>query len=66
MERACKNCKHWGDETVSWMPSGMKRCEAINPDAGHLACIDNPSFATEDATLFTDPMFSCALFLPKD
>lgn len=62
----CKACEHWAGDEVSWMPLGSRPCGVIHPRADHgLAALDNPSFASEDAVLYTAPDFGCALWSAK-
>jgi hypothetical protein len=62
----CRNCQHWSNEPPSWVPPDHKMCFRITPqEESGLVKLDNPSFAGENAVLWTGPMFGCALWEPR-
>lgn len=64
---SCRDCKHWNGDTVTWMPLGSRPCGIIHPRSEHgMAALDNPSFSSEDAVMYTAPNFGCVLFEVKD
>ena len=70
----CKGCRHWAladddrGKAPSWVEPDQQRCFRIVPQAddSSLVKLDNPSFAGENAVLWTAPMFGCVLFEAKE
>ncbi len=59
----CRDCIHWSNDTPSWIEKGHKMCFRITPqNESALVKLDNPSFAGENAVLYTAAEFGCVLF----